>query len=125
MNYSHTLITGDFNYKDINWSTLESTTNIEHEASVFLENLRDLYLTQHVTQPTRIRENQNYSCLDLIFTNEELVVNSLEYLPGLDTSDHLVLLLTLVLQNKKMPSPLLTDSQSDCLIQIAALSSHT
>ena len=57
----------------------------------FLENIRDLYLTQHVTQPTCFRENQNDSCLDLIFTNEELMIDSLEYLPSLGASDHLVL----------------------------------
>ena len=88
---SHILITGDFNYKDIDWLTIESKVEIESHTSIFLENIRDLYLTQHVTQPTRFRENQNDSCLDLIFTNEELMIDSLEYLPSLDASDHLVL----------------------------------
>ena len=89
--YSHILITGDFNYKDIDWLTIESKVDIESDTSIFLENIRDLYLTQHVTQPTRFRENQNDSCLDLIFTNEELMIDSLEYLPSLGASDHLVL----------------------------------
>ena len=94
--YSHLLITGDFNDKDFDWSIMESTVNIEHDASIFLEVIRDLYLTQHVTQPTRFRDNQNDSCLDLIFTNEELMTDSLEYLPSLGASDHLVLLFNYV-----------------------------
>ena len=75
---------------------MESTVNIEHDASIFLEVIRDLYLTQHVTQPTRFRDNQNDSCLDLIFTNEELMTDSLEYLSSLGASDHLVLLFNYV-----------------------------
>ena len=75
--YSHILIAGDFNYKDIDWLTIESTVDIENDTSIFLENIRDLYLTQYVTKPpTRFRENQNDSCLDLIFTNEELMIDS-------------------------------------------------
>ena len=94
--YSHVLITGDFNYKEIDWLTIESTVDIDNDASIFLENIRDLYLTQHVTQHTRFREDQNESCLDLIFTNAELMVDSLEYLPSLGASDHLVLLFNYV-----------------------------
>lgn len=94
--YSHILISGDFNYKEIDWCTLELSTSIEHEASIFLENIRDCYLIQHITQPTRFRENQQESCLDLIFTNEEMMVDSLEYLPSLGASDHLVLMFNYV-----------------------------
>ena len=43
--YSHVLITGDFNYKEIDWLTIESTVDIDNDASIFLENIRDLYLT--------------------------------------------------------------------------------
>ena len=55
--YSHLLITGDFNYKEIDWSIMLSTENTEHDASIFLEVIRDFYLTQSVTQPTRFRDN--------------------------------------------------------------------
>ena len=41
--YSHILITGDFNYKDIDWLTIESKVDIESDTSIFLENIRDLY----------------------------------------------------------------------------------
>ena len=55
--YSHLLITGDFNYKEIDWSTMLFAENKEHDASIFLKVIRDLYLTQSVTQPTRFRDN--------------------------------------------------------------------
>ena len=45
---SHILICGDFNYKEINWKNLDTSVSIEHDASIFLENIRDTYLTQHV-----------------------------------------------------------------------------
>ena len=69
LEHSHILICGDFNYKEINWHNLDTTVNIEHDASICLENIRDTYLTKHVTKATRYRENQQDSCLDLIFTN--------------------------------------------------------
>ena len=91
LEHSHILICGDFNYKEINWHNLDTTVNIEHEASIFLENIRDTYLIQHVTKATRYRENQQDSCLDLIFTNEDLMIDNLQYKSSLGASDHLVL----------------------------------
>ena len=86
--YSHILIGGDFNYKDINWSDLITNVSIENEASLFLESIRDAYLTQHVLKPTRHRRNQTDSTLDLIFTNEEGMVENLEILQSVGASDH-------------------------------------
>ena len=69
--HSHKLIMGDFNFTDIdwnNWNTPHSEDHIEHK---FIECVRDTFLFQHVTKPTRGRIGQNPSILDLIFTNEE------------------------------------------------------
>lgn len=91
LRYTHKLIMGDFNIREINWD--ENTTNVneEHIATVFLECMRDSFLIQHVKQYTRIRENQEPSLLDLILTNEENMVNNIAYNPGLGKSDHLSL----------------------------------
>ena len=43
---------------------------------------------QHVFQPTRYRENQIPSLLDLVFTNEERMLQELVHRPGLGESDH-------------------------------------
>ena len=79
---SHVLITGDFNYPGIDWDTLQpyahSTKN-----TPFLECVRDSYLWQHVTSPTRGRLGQNPSTLDLILTNEEQMVENLNMLSPL------------------------------------------
>ncbi len=42
-------------------------------------------------QLTRFRGNDIPSTLDLIFTNEENMVDNLEYSPGIGSSDHLVI----------------------------------
>ena len=57
----------------------------------FLEVVNDSYLYQHVCDPTRIREGNIPSVLDLIFTNEENMVETVKYMPPLGKSDHLLL----------------------------------
>ena len=39
LDFSHVLICGDFNYKEINWHNLDTTVSIDHDASIFLENI--------------------------------------------------------------------------------------
>ena len=55
-----------------------------------------MFFKTPVAQPTSFREKQNDICLNLIFINEELMIDSLEYLPSLGASDHLVLLFNYV-----------------------------
>ena len=80
-----------FNMKEINWSLCESSENQEHISSVSLEGIKDFFLFQHVREPTRFREGQIPSVLDLILTNEENMVEKIDYLPSLGKSDHVVL----------------------------------
>ena len=75
---SHMLIVGDFNYRHINWDTSETTEGAPQPTSMFLE-------------PTRFREGQVPSVLDLVFTNEEGMISNLNYDPGLGASDHCLL----------------------------------
>ena len=49
----------------------------------------DLFLFQHVTEPTRLRQEETPSLLDLIFTNEQDMINNLLYSPPLGNSDHI------------------------------------
>ena len=82
---------GDFNFSDINWSDMTTTANEQHSTTIFIESIRDSYLFQHVTEPTRIRENNEPSLLDLIFINEEEMVSDLQYDSSSGKSDHVVL----------------------------------
>ena len=53
-----------------------------------METLQDLFLKQHVTEPTRYRNGEEPSLLDLIITNEEGMIQNLSYHPALGDSDH-------------------------------------
>lgn len=49
--------------------------------AVFLAGIQDLFVHQHIKRARRYLENQTPSLLDLIFTNEENMVDELYYLP--------------------------------------------
>lgn len=57
----------------------------------FLDSVDDLFLFQHFIKPTRFRQGESPSLLDVVFTNEEDVhmVTNLLYLSLLDNSDHI------------------------------------
>ena len=88
INYDLRLIVGDFNMKEIDW---ETNTNEEHISTKFLEVVSDTFLTQHVSKPTRYREQDSPSMLDLILTNEDGMIDSIEHNAPLGKSDHEVL----------------------------------
>ena len=54
----------------------------------FLDAVDDLFLFQHVCNPTRFRQDTTPSLLDLVFTNERDMVANLSHLPPLGNSDH-------------------------------------
>ena len=87
--YSHILIMGNFNYPKINWK--QWTRPGDKDAEAFLECIRDSYLYQHVTEFTRTRESREPSTLDLIFTNEEGMVDDTRITSPLGHSDHCVI----------------------------------
>ena len=96
MNYSHLLITGDFNLPQINWDLGSSSASDGHPSHAFVEMIQSCYLYQHVREPTRFRVGEIPNVLDLIFSNEEGMVKNLEHLPGLGTSDHVMMRFDLV-----------------------------
>ena len=84
---TYLLICGDFNYPDIDWENehIEETTPVIRP---FIETFQNCYLHQHITQQTRYRSDPDPSLLDLIFTNEEGLLNELVHNPGIGESDH-------------------------------------
>ena len=90
-NYSHILIAGDFNYKNIDWENMNCESSMESEEAIFLEIIKDTYLYQHIMQPTRYRESQQANILDLVLTNEEHMIDNITILPGLGKSDHCII----------------------------------
>jgi len=83
------VIMGDFNFRDIDWDRWESASNNKGE-NLFLSNLRDNFLLQHVHTPTRARGSQTPHILDLVITKDEILDN-IEYLAPLGKSDHAIL----------------------------------
>jgi len=77
------LLMGDFNYPDIDWPiSLGLTRASQH----FVDCIEDVFLTQHVMHPTR-----GNSILDLVFTSEPDMVDTVSVLGSLGSSDHNIL----------------------------------
>ena len=87
MRYSHYLIMGDFNVPTILSSCITGPP--------FKSKLLDLFnvapLYNHINRPTRYRGLDNPSVLDLVLTNEELMIESVVYNTPLGSSDHIIL----------------------------------
>ena len=66
----------NFNFKEVKWDLhiVEGSSN--SQARKFYENMQDLFLFQHVTEYTRFRQGHSPSQLDLVFTNEEHMIES-------------------------------------------------
>ena len=56
--------------------------------TMFIESCLENCLYQHVDEITRLRGDDEPSMVDLVFTNEESMVESIEYNSSLGKSDH-------------------------------------
>ena len=68
------MIFGDFNLPEIDWAShiVRAEGRPRHEeARAFMDAIDDVFLTQHVMENTRVRGQDNPSCLDLILTESE------------------------------------------------------
>lgn len=63
---SRVMIVGDFNYPEIDWTEGITPKDSKHEASHFIETVRDSFLVQYVHEPTHYRGNQTPKVLDSI-----------------------------------------------------------
>ena len=86
--FTHVLICGDFNLPDIDWVHELSLPNPNSTSHLFVECLRDCFLTQHVMQPTHRRGDQQANIMDLILTNEDNMIEDLRYEAPLGKSHH-------------------------------------
>ena len=65
-------------------------------SAVFFDITQDIFLKQHVDFNTRFREGNESSMLDLIFTNEDYMIENLRSIAPLGKSDHVGLLFTFI-----------------------------
>ena len=97
--YSEVVIAGDFNHPKIKWVTMDydfdhhiipKSTKSEHDLN-FLKCLENSFLNQHVTKPTRIRENQIPTLDDLILSRDAETIEDIQHKSHLGKSDHLMI----------------------------------
>jgi len=90
------LIVGDFNFSNIRWyDTYDSgasacCSDLSGNELKFVNALRENFLLQHITQPTRQRGSDTPHMLDLIITSDNFL-SDIEYLSPFGMSDHSVL----------------------------------
>ena len=98
---SHILIVGDFNHPEINWTTESTPRDLNHPASLFMEAIRDSFLVQHVVKPTHYRGDQTANVLDLVFTNEQEMIDNIRHEAPVGKSHHQTLLFKLRCNTEK------------------------
>ena len=95
---SDLIITGDFNFPHIDWSTI-SPTYLNTQVESFCDILNDFFLIQmngFVTRPSSTTGNHsNESILDLVLTNHEALIDNVTIRPGGFDSDHIPVTFTI------------------------------
>lgn len=87
----HMLLMGDFNLPDICYRDLKVDAGKNTMAYKFFKKSQDLFLIQNILEATWQRERFEPSVLDYVFSDEELLVDSLDYGVPLGKSDHVCL----------------------------------
>ena len=75
---------------EFKWET-KSTIMRSVSADLFLDTIGNLFLEQLVNEPTRIRNEQTSSLLDLVLTNNIYFVDEISVQDPIGKSDHVVL----------------------------------
>ena len=101
----NTIIVGDFNFPQINWDLNLCNAPADSPAQLFLSTVVNSHLFQIVNSPTRFRAGQTPNILDLVLVHDELSIQSLESLPGIGKSDHVMLLITVQFFNELKFNP--------------------
>ena len=91
MSGGRVLINGDFNLPNINWKDNYVNDCTTSFTQVFFDKVNDLFLCQHVTEPTRQRGQDTPNCLDLILSTSESNVYNIEIGCPLGKGDHCVI----------------------------------
>lgn len=81
------IIVGDFNLPNITWENYTSKGGSQDFSSLFIEKIRDCFLVQTVHDVTRMRGG-HASILDLLFTNDEEILEEVSIESPIGRSDH-------------------------------------
>ena len=95
-NFTHTMIVGDFNIPEIDWNLWTTSKSENHFSYLFLENLRDNFLEQPITKPTRWLHDTPGNVLDLCLIDNKDIVKEMDITTRLGNSDHLCIEIELI-----------------------------
>ena len=87
-NFRELVIVGDFNLPNVDWVSETSSDRYQRE---FLQCVSDCDMEQIVNEPTRHREGQVSSLLDLILVNNPEFISSISHEAPFGKSDHEIL----------------------------------
>ena len=90
------ILCGDFNIRDIGWKYERSLPGAPPDVETFLQGIRDCLLIQYILEPTRYRQGQNPQIC--FFSNEEDIIQDVEFLPGVGQSDRISIHFSVVCQ---------------------------
>ncbi|CAB4045321.1 RNA-directed DNA polymerase from mobile element jockey-like, partial [Paramuricea clavata] len=97
LNNHHVILAGDFNAPNIDWKDYAPVKASVHSDRL-LEIINEHGLNQMVKEPTR-SQGETHNILDMIFTNNENIINNVKVLPGI--SDHDIVYFQVNLNCKK------------------------
>ena len=97
--YKHVLIAGDFNLPGIEWASWTTKSDYNSTEFKFIECIRNCFMEQLITSPTRGRGTNEPSVLDLVLTDNSDTVDDHTIGPPLGKSDHS----TLIIDMKFLP----------------------
>ena len=85
------ILIGDFNLPKIKWNNLLfDEENITKYNDLFITNLIENFLSQHILELVRIRSDQTQNVLDLKISNGDFI-NNINYSEPVRFSDHVIL----------------------------------
>ena len=100
---SHKIIlTGDFDIPNIDWNNNTATSAPHGPPTKLLELMAEHGLRQIVRKPTR-RQGNTQNIFDLVFTNNESIIQNLKIVPG--TSDHEMIFFDINLNSRRKKIP--------------------
>ena len=99
-NNKKVIITGDFNCKEVDWENFETEGGEDSWGNRLLRLATNKLLTQWVREDTRIRGNDEPSRLDLVFTKDINLEQSIRHEPPLGKSDHEVLEFSVIVEEE-------------------------
>ena len=94
----NSILIGDFNYPEINWSTLSST---QAPGQLFLDTVNDKFLSQHVDFPTNLTPQPNgrvtATTIDLVLSDNDNLIASVKPVGHLGASHHVMMMVEIVI----------------------------